>query len=70
MQTSMSVRVRRTTTVMSMHSALTLRGVSAVPATLVILEMGSPVEVHKIVISTLSLWSLHAPLHSFNCRYQ
>ena len=42
----MSVRVTKTTTVMSMHSALTLRGVSAVPATPATLEMGSPAQVY------------------------
>ena len=67
-QTSMSVRARRTITVMSMHSALTLKEVSAVPATLVILEMVSPAQVHIIVICTLCLWSLYALLHSFNMQ--
>ena len=45
MQTSMSVTITITTTVMRMHSALTQRGVSPAPATLGSLEMGSTVQV-------------------------
>ena len=44
MQTSMSVRVKRTT-VMRMHSALTQWEASPAPATLAILEMESTVQV-------------------------
>ena len=60
MQTSLSVRVITPTTVMRMHSVLTQRGVSAVPATLVTLEMESLVQVHEIILKshlcTLSIY--------------
>ena len=75
MQTSLSVRVMTPTTVMRMHSALTQRGVSAVPATLVTLEMESLVQVQKIILKshlcTLSIYGhcMHNTIHS-TCRYQ
>ena len=60
MQTSKSVRVTRTTTVMRTHSALTQREVSAVLATPAILEMESSAQVCKIVVKshlrTLSIY--------------
>ena len=45
MQISMSVKIVTWTIVMEMHSVLTLKGVSSAPATRVILEMGSTVQV-------------------------
>ena len=45
MQILISVRLMTSTTVMRMHSALTQRGITAVPATLATLEMESAVEV-------------------------
>ena len=44
-QTSMSVKLISYTTVMGMHSAVTQRGVSTVPATLATLEMAKTAQV-------------------------
>ena len=73
MQTLTNVRVMTPTTVMRMHSALTQRGVSAVPATLVTLEMESLVQVHKIILKshlcTLSIYGHCIHYHnSFNLQ--
>ena len=50
MQTLMNVRLMTPTTVMRMHSALTLRGVSPALVTLVTLEMESTVQVSCYLI--------------------